>query len=244
MRHSVYRKLTIALLISIPLSFLTSILRVRDVLFEGAELSSNEALGECKRWLVGRYIFFVPKDVSHLFSSEIFVGGAHLSLSLPYTVVVKLKERKPIALLECTDGLCLLLDDGLVYKHPDIGAFEKITSLPKIRAKSLRKLKSGKRLHNSMWRKLKRVASALNRVGLNNVRWIDLDDAGGLKLRMDDGSIIQLGSYASLEDRLTIAAITYARLKEKIQQPIFIDARICGGCVYRIMQQRSRTMGN
>jgi len=237
MRHNIHRKATIALLIGILLSFLTSTLRVRNVSFEDAELSSQEALNECKRWLIGRYIFLLPKDVSHFFSSEIFVGGARLNVSLPYTVVVKLKERKPIALLECTDGLCFLLDDGLIYKHPDIKAFGKITSLPKIKAKLLRKLKSGERLHNSMWKRLRRVISSLNRVGLSGVRWLDVDDASGLRLYMADGSIIQLGSYVSIEDRLTIAAATYTRLKEKIQQPIFIDARIYGGCIYRLMQQ-------
>ncbi|MCS7253611.1 MAG: cell division protein FtsQ/DivIB [Armatimonadota bacterium] len=211
-------------------------LRVRHVVFKGAELSSREALNNCRSVLLGRCILFVRRDVSRFFANEPFVAGANARIALPYTVVVELEARKPVGLIRTERGLYAVSGDGLIYKQIEGVLVEGVSELPLFVSERFKGLGIGKRLPKEHFLRLKRILSLLPSVGLSGVGKIELGDANEIKLRMGDGSIIELGGDVGLNKRLALAAAVYTKLRERVGQPIVIDARSMKRCSYRVLK--------
>lgn len=217
----------------------TFLMRVRRVTFKCAELSSQASLQECMSHLLGRFILFARGDVSHLFADEPLVARAIAHIDLPYTVVVSLVRRKPVALIKVVDGLCAVSDEGLIYRRLD-NALIGVSMLPLIASERLNGFRLGERIPSSLLTRFRRIISLLSSAGLHDVKLIEISEEGEITLQMNDGSILKLGSEVGLKMRLPLAVATYVNLRERIGQKMLIDARNVKGCIYKVLCEENQ----
>ncbi|MFA4029309.1 MAG: hypothetical protein GDYSWBUE_002177 [Candidatus Fervidibacterota bacterium] len=228
--------ITGALAVLVACIILASNLRVRKVIFEGAELSSQDALIKCRSSLLGQRILTLRRDVSKFFCEEPFVAGANARIVLPYTVVVVLRGRKPIGLIKTGGGLHVVFDNGSIYRRVESAEIKDVSELPVFISDEFERLRAGERLSDEDLKRLKRLLSLFSSVGFSGVRQVEFGSAREIKLRMRDGSIIELGSEVGLRERFALAAAVYAELKRKHGRPVAIDARSIKGCTYRLLE--------
>ncbi|HID08003.1 MAG TPA: FtsQ-type POTRA domain-containing protein [Armatimonadetes bacterium] len=222
--------LGLSLLIIASVPFLC---RIRRVEFIGDEFVSGASLLQAKRALLNQCIFTIPRSALKPLLCEPRVKSVKLVRKLPYTLIVQVQERAPCMLLRTDVALFVVARDGLLYQRVKTPAVERVTALPIFVADSLRKLKLGDRVPQRYIRQVMQVMRATQRAQLPNIRVVEWDAVTGIKLYLDDGTFINVGSSVGLERRLAFAAAARERLLEKGERAIAIDARTLQGSTWK-----------
>jgi cell division protein FtsQ len=212
------------------LIFSLPIWRTEKVKIEGSEYFPQEKILNIAKIPVGENMFLLDLDeIKSKFSKIVQIKEIKVKRQLPGTLVIKIKERKPFAIVMVGNLTTLIDDDGYIIAKQNIAASlyrSGIGKFPVIRGIKKEALEKGIRLNEE-----DRVFMANALISLKgfvdpSAIQLDMANKDDINIYIEDILKVKIGETKDIQKKIKTATAIIASLKDKLQKVKYIDVRI------------------
>lgn len=216
--------------ILIAFIFCLPVWRIKNLEIKGNNYVSNEKIASIAQIRMEENIFLLDKDeVSGRFANIIQIKGVSVKRKLPGTVVIDIKERKPFAIAVIGDRTTLIDDEGFIIAKQNLDSSiyrSDIAKLPVVRGVSIRSVEEGRRIGHQDRTFMRNTIDLLSRSLDPGKIQIELNNADGIVIYVEDILKAKIGGSGDLEKKITALAALLGSVKGKWEKIAYIDVSV------------------
>lgn len=204
--------------------------RIRKLEIIGNNYVSNEKISSIAKIRMEENIFLLDKEeVSGRFADIIQIKRVSVKRKYPGTVVIDITERKPFAIAVIGDKATLIDDEGFIIAKQSLDSSiykSDIAKLPVVRGISVRSLEEGRRIGRLDRTFMRNTIDILSRSLDTGKIQIELNNADGIVIYVDDILKAKIGGAGDIEKKITALAAMFNSVKDKVQKIAYMDVSV------------------
>jgi cell division protein FtsQ len=220
--------LLIALITGLILSL--PVWRLSDVQVEGTKYFPVEKIISVAAIPANENIFQIDTDEIHKkLSAIVQFREVRVNRRLPGTILIRIKERAPFAVVLIDNIPSLIDEDGYILARKSLATSiysADIEGLPAIRGIKGSMLEKGKRLGETDRAFIKDSLNLLKRFLNTNSIQVEVGDRSDITIYIEDIIKVRIGSAEDIDRKVKVLSVLLDHSKDKLDKLKYIDVRL------------------